>query len=322
MDETLANGFGGERSPRFYSVFSVIASFVLLSMGFTSLIYTLPLLDFVARSRREERMKVFLPSFLLVVGRSIYYSWGLENFLLWLVLDLYVPLSLLAAGFIWSIQRKGGIGTRLFWSMVPSALAALILGVVFFMYRALFDAFYLSMKDAFVSIMGGMLDSLGIVGDVDFLFTLMSIVVGVFTFPVILGASCVSIFYYENRRHSKETHWDDVVAALEFNTNTIWLLILFLFLFLLGRFMPMPLALSILFMSLVVSMILVYAIQGFAVLMAWIRNRGLGLRSPQLLFILFIVSFLIPGLNIIVLIGVPLLGILENFFDLKTRRKK
>ena len=35
------------------------------------------------------------------------------------------------------------------------------------------------------------------------------------------------------------------------------------------------------------------------------------------LIVLVIMSLLIPGINFIILLGVPLLGVLENFFDLK-----
>ena len=46
------------------------------------------------------------------------------------------------------------------------------------------------------------------------------------------------------------------------------------------------------------------------------------LKSTSLFFVLAFIGFIIPGLNIVVLLGVPILGILENFFDLKKRKEK
>ena len=303
------------------AVMSIAMSLVLLSLEFTSLIYTLPLMAFVATSRREDGVKVFLPTALILVLRSLYYSWGIENMGLWVAIDLYVPLSLLVAGFIWMIT-KGKLEKRLFLSLFPALLATILFGLLFFMDRALFDAFYNSMKDAFAAVMGNALSSLGIEADIDFLFLLVGVTVGVFVFPFITATACVSFFYYEVRRHSRETDFEDEIVSLELNTNTVWLLILFLALFMLGRFISMPLVLSMGFLSLSVTMLLVYSIQGFSVLMAWIKNSGVNLKSSSLFIMLLVISLVMPGLNIVVLFGLPIIGLIENFFDIKSRRKK
>lgn len=300
---------------------SIAMSLILLTLEFTSLIYTLPLLAFVAVSRREDGLKVFLPTALILLIRSIYNSWGLENMGLWVGIDLYVPLSLLVAGYIWTIS-KGRLEIRLFKSLLPSLLATILIGLVFFMDRALFDAFYQSMKDAFAAVMENAVAVLGIEADIDFLFLMVSVTVGVFAFPTIVAASCVSFFYYESRRRSRETALDDVVAGIELHPNTVWVLILALALFMLGRFVSMPLVLTIAFLSLVMTMLLVYSIQGFSVLMAWIKNGGVNMKSTTLFIILLMVGLVMPGLNIVVLIGLPVIGLIENFFNIKTRRKK
>ena len=300
---------------------SIAFSVVLLCLEVTSLIFTLPLLAFVATSRREDGLKVFLPAALILIIRSLYYGWGVENMGLWVCIDLYVPLSLLVAGYIWTIS-KGKLEKRLFLSLLPALLATILFGLVFFMDRALFDAFYNSMKDAFAAVMGNTLSSLGIEADIDFLFLMVGVTVGVFVFPFITATACVSFFYYEVRRHSRETDFEDKIASLELNTNTVWLLILFLALFMLGRFISMPLVLSMGFLSLSVTMLLVYSIQGFSVLMAWIKNSGVNLKSSSLFIILLVISLVMPGLNIVVLFGLPLIGLIENFFDIKSRRKK
>ena len=163
---------------------SVAFSVMLLLLEFTSLIFTLPLLAFVATSRREDGVKVFLPAALILILRSVYNSWGLENMGLWVSVDLYVPLSLLVAGYIWTIS-KGKLEKRLFLSLLPALLATILFGLVFFMDRALFDTFYSSMKDAFAVVMESTLATLGIEADIDFLFLMVSTTVGVFAFPSI-----------------------------------------------------------------------------------------------------------------------------------------
>ena len=300
---------------------SVAFSVMLLLLEFTSLIFTLPLLAFVATSRREDGVKVFLPAALILILRSVYNSWGLENMGLWVSVDLYVPLSLLVAGYIWTIS-KGKLEKRLFLSLLPALLATILLGLVFFMDRALFDTFYSSMKDAFAVVMESTLATLGIEADIDFLFLMVSTTVGVFAFPSITAAACVSFFFYEGRRHSRETEFDDVVASIELNINLVWVLILSLALLMSSRFISMPLVITMAFLSLVITMLLVYSIQGFSVLTAWIKNSGANMKSTTLFIVLLMIGLFMPGLNIVVLFGLPLLGLIENFFNIKTRRKK
>ena len=300
---------------------SVAFSVMLLLLEFTSLIFTLPLLAFVATSRREDGVKVFLPAALILILRSVYNSWGLENMGLWVSVDLYVPLSLLVAGYIWTIS-KGKLEKRLFLSLLPALLATILFGLVFFMDRALFDTFYSSMKDAFAVVMESTLATLGIEADIDFLFLMVSTTVGVFAFPSITAAACVSFFFYEGRRHSRETEFDDVVASIELNINLVWVLILSLALLMSSRFISMPLFITMAFLSLVITMLLVYSIQGFSVLTAWIKNSGANMKSTTLFIVLLMIGLFMPGLNIVVLFGLPLLGLIENFFNIKTRRKK
>ncbi|MDD6841724.1 MAG: hypothetical protein PUD65_10515 [Spirochaetales bacterium] len=266
-------------------------------------------------------MKVFLPAALILIIRSLYYGWGVENMGLWVCIDLYVPLSLLVAGYIWTIS-KGKLEKRLFLSLLPALLATILFGLVFFMDRALFDAFYSSMKDAFATVMESALATLGIEADIDFLFLMVSTTVGVFAFPTIAAAACVSFFFYEGKRHSRETSLDDVVASIELNTNLVWVLILSLALLMSSRFISMPLVFSMAFLSLALTMLLVYSIQGFSVLMAWIKNGGINMKSTTLFIVLLMLGLFMPGLNIVVLFGLPVLGLIENFFDIKTRRKK
>ena len=300
---------------------SVAFSVMLLLLEFTSLIFTLPLLAFVATSRREDGVKVFLPAALILILRSVYNSWGLENMGLWVSVDLYVPLSLLVAGYIWTIS-KGKLEKRLFLSLLPALLATILFGLVFFMDRALFDTFYSSMKDAFAVVMESTLATLGIEADIDFLFLMVSTTVGVFAFPSITAAACVSFFFYEGRRHSRETEFDDVVASIELNINLVWVLILSLALLMSSRFISMPLVITMAFLSLVITMLLVYSIQGFSVLTAWIKSSGANMKSTTLFVVLLMIGLFMPGLNIVVLFGLPLLGLIENFFNIKTRRKK
>ena len=144
----------------------------------------------------------------------------------------------------------------------------------------------------------------------------------VIMFPLVVGAICVTLFFFEGTLHSREGDWDEKLLAIEFGQRLIWLLILFLVVSLVSRLVSVPVVVFILSMSVTAALFIIYGVQGFSVLFSWLKRVNEGFRSTTLFFILLLVGLFIPGLNLIVLVGVPVLGILENFFDLKKRKKE
>ena len=97
----------------------------------------------------------------------------------------------------------------------------------------------------------------------------------------------------------------------------VWGFIVSLAIILLFHFVSAPIALEVIIINIGLLFGVLYSIQGFAVLFSWLRRSMDRLKSMSLFIVLFIVSTVIPGLNFIVLLGLPLLGLLESFFDLK-----
>ena len=90
-----------------------------------------------------------------------------------------------------------------------------------------------------------------------------------------------------------------------------WALVLLL------RFVSVPLLLEIAALNLATVWAVIYAIEGFSVIFAHIRKRWEHVRSMTVLILLIVIGLFVPGINLIVLIGLPLLGVFETFFDLK-----
>jgi hypothetical protein len=56
-----------------------------------------------------------------------------------------------------------------------------------------------------------------------------------------------------------------------------------------------------------------YAVQGMAIVMHFVRRKGLPISGGRLMMSLFLIAFLVPGLNILVVFLLPLLGVLETW---------
>ena len=60
-----------------------------------------------------------------------------------------------------------------------------------------------------------------------------------------------------------------------------------------------------------------YAVQGFSVLCYNMRKRGRRIRSFSFLMILLAIALFIPGINIVIVLALPLIGVLETFIELR-----
>lgn len=56
-----------------------------------------------------------------------------------------------------------------------------------------------------------------------------------------------------------------------------------------------------------------YAVQGMAIVMHFVRRKGLPISGGRLMMSLFLIAFLVPGLNVVVVFVLPLIGVLETW---------
>ena len=102
------------------SVLAVVVSFLLFYFGFGEFIFVFPLLLLASRYKKKVSALSILVEAVLVVSYSFFTRVdGLLGFLL-MCFELFIPLSLLAAGATWLATEKRGIGTRLFIALLPS----------------------------------------------------------------------------------------------------------------------------------------------------------------------------------------------------------
>ena len=235
-----------------------------------------------------------------------------------LLINLHSPLSLSAAGIMWLMMRgERRLLRRLMIALLPSLLLLLILAIFIFSDRALPSELYALYGNAFAALLGPVVSLLAPGLDIMIVVDLAIHLALDMIYPVLFAGICASLFIYESARHSRESRWEDDVMSFSFPQDAIWGFIASWALVLLLCFVSAPLLLGIAVMNLAGVWTLVYAIQGFTVVYARIRRRNRNVRSMTLFIILIAIGFLVPGINLIVLIGVPALGVLETFFDLK-----
>ena len=302
------------------AVLLIILSMIMSNIGVASLIAVVPLLFFSIRhGRRNASILVAVAFFinLVITGfRGGAFTAGKLGIAV-LLISMFIPLSLSAAGIMWLSTKGMGVLKRLFLTLLPSFIYSA--GSIAFVYsdRALLDSLSGVYENAFASLAGPVLSMVLPGVDMSLLAYVALLTVLSLSFPVLLCGICASCFIYETALHSRESGWEEKVMRLEYSPDAVWGLIISWALVLLFRFVSAPLLLEIAVMNVAGIWTVLYAVQGFSVVFARLRRRIMTMRSMTLLFIILVIGILVPGINLIVIIGLPLIGALESFFDLK-----
>ena len=310
------------RFPYRDAVITLVISAVMALSSFLTFFIAFPLLSFSSRHTRKESLIVFFLECVFITAHGFWEMYGSDYYLFMVLLDLYFPLSLSAAGIIWTCTRGKRVEGRLLLSFLPSVLMVVTAAVILCADRALFTDLYSAYEDAFVPYLENIFSNVGLSVDVETVFLVMISLASVIMFPLVVGATCVVLFISEHALHSREGDWDGKLAELEFSTGLIWPVIILLCIFLISHLISVPTVVYLLSMSFLTAFLILYGVQGFSVVLTWIRRGFPDFGSVKLFVILSLTGLVIPGLNIIVLLGLPMIGILENFFDLKKRKEK
>lgn len=300
---------------------SLFLSTLMYELNLSTFLFAAPLMIFAIRHKKNRSMVLFGLEALIVILVEVFTHFNSLNDsikLLALVFSLAIPLSLLAAGAIWLYTEKHTLLVRIILSLLPVCVISGLLLVFYAVDVTLFDGLYDYYKNAFATSLGELLGK--VLGDIDY-EVLFSIIASCFlslVLPFLTLAVCATSFIYETGLHSRESDWEDRVAGYEFPTDFVWTFIVSLALLLLFHFVSIvPLAVMVVIMNLTGLFTVLYSIQGFTVVYARLRRKMVNLKSMTLFIILFIVALVVPGINFIVIFGLPLLGLLESFFDLK-----
>lgn len=298
----------------------LLLSLVMAEVGLASLIAVTPLLFFSIRHGRIGASILIAGAFILelvIAGfRGGAFGAGKLGAAV-LMIEMFIPLSLSAAGIVWLSTKGMSVMKRLFMTLLPSLVLALACVAFFYSDRALLTDLQLLFEDAFAALVGPVLELILPGVDMSLIAYVALLSVVSLVLPVILCGICASCFIYETVLHSRESDWEEKVMCLEYNPDAVWGFIVSWALVLLLRFVSAPLLLEIAVLNVAGIWTVVYAVQGFSVVFARLRRRSAAMRSMTLLIIVIVLTVLLPGINFIILIGLPLIGVLESFFDLK-----
>ena len=297
---------------------AVVVSFFFFYLGFGEFIFVFPLLLLSTRFKKKvSALAILVEAFIVVFYTYLNRAEG-ELSLLLMLFELYIPLSLLAAGMTWLISEGKRIGIRLLLALLPSILFFIILYVFLEQEPALLDSFLILAEDVFEALLSPFINFGAMDGTlVSFIIETILLVIAFLIIPLVLCFVCATCFSFESVLHSRESDWEDRVARLELDGRAIWIFLALWVLVLLFRFISVPTIAVVALFNVTLSYTILYAVQGFSVLYYNMRKKGRKLKSYTLFLILLAIALFIPGINFIIVLGLPLIGVLETFIELR-----
>ena len=297
----------------------LLVSTVLARTGVAAFIFPAPLLLYaISHGRKSAALLIAVEMALLLVldlfGAGVP---GTRTDAAFFLIAMYIPLSLSAAGIMWLAAKGTRLLKRLFLTLLPAIVFLSAISAFIVSDRALpqilFEDFRNAFAVAFAQVFGGLFPSI----DIEMLSYIVIIGVLSFLFPAILCGICASAFIYESVKHSRESMWEEAVMRFSYPGDAVWGFIVSWALVLLLRFVSVPVAVPVIALNVAGIWTVLYAIQGFTVVFARVRKHSRNVRSMTVFIIVLFAGTLIPGINFIVVLGLPLIGVLETFFDLK-----
>lgn len=116
--------------------------------------------------------------------------------------------------------------------------------------------------------------------------------------------------------HKYDDQWQNDFANMKFPDSYVWVFLSTLALMLLCRWVGFPVWVKALIVNTALFMGLLYFVVGASILLALARKKSPAIRAGRIMFTLVLMCF-IPGLNALVLVGLPILGVLETWVNFR-----
>lgn len=303
-------------------LFLTVVSYALSRLLIGNLLFTIPLMVLAPKfsNRREALFPVGLVAALLVITEFFRAEGALsspEGRLL-LVIGMFIPIVLLVASAVWiALDDK-----RTFYRYLASSMFGIVASVVVVIWftrpNEALQRVDSAMFETFRTLLGGTtggtqpsLETPGVA--LEGLYRMSVMAIGAMLAPlcmVLVGFTSFMAMSYQARFDGsfnvRVSRWKVPEVTLWVFLGS-WTLVLLLILAK-ATYLYRALALQAALASSVL-----YAVQGMAIVVHVVLRKGIAVNTTRLFSTLFLLAFLIPGVNVLVVFVLPLLGVTETW---------
>lgn len=298
------------------------ASIVLSRLVIGNFLFTIPLLVLASRlsTPREALYPVGLVSLVLIITEVIKAKEALvsaEGRILF-VITLFMPVVLLAGAALWIAYSDRRLFQRYLIASSVGIIASLLLVIWLSRPSAAREKIDGLFLETFLALMGEAASPVGELA-ITKLYRAAVMTLGAMLAPMtmsLVGFTSFIALSWQARTQTQAfpvtvSRWQ-VPTALLWPFLGAWTVVLLLVLFdanYLSRALAMQVGLGI---------GVIYAVQGLSIIIFWLLKRGMQVRMSRVLLLLFVLIFVIPGVNLLVILALPILGVTENWFTYRS----
>lgn len=296
----------------------VAVSFVLYLIPLGNIIFIFPLLLLSKRYPKRTADTACVAVLVLVFLRNVYlYKDMLSESLTWafIAVSLYFPISLILSAGVWVNTGRGDTVRRICLSAVPSLVLFVLFGIWASCFPETASTVYTAFESSYTSLLTEVLPS-----DAEMLTALVPVILLMFislAVPAVMLNLCVVAFLFEAASHNFSSEFDTEVSHFRLDGWFIYLFLAMWALILVKNFVDFPTFLALLVNNLTFAVTLLYTMQGAAIIYFQARKKNISWRCTRFFALFFVILMLLPGVNMLAMIILPLLGVCETWLALR-----
>lgn len=303
-------------------ILAVVISFVMSNLGVGALVFTLPLLVLAKRTSRLKTDTACVAVLVLVLLKLVFTMRSVVPDALTLGLvgvNLFVPLSLILGALVWVNTTSEPLFRRILLMCVPPFVVFFLLEIWFSLDQEVALGVMEDYRNLYRELIGSLAGDSAERSDLVFQVFMYGILGCVVAFTCLLNianafVASVSGRIYDPAKDERIMYFR-VPAWFIYPFLLLWAVVLAI------GFVDVPVQLVISVLNLAVMSLMIYGMQGFAIVYFNLRRRMENLRSIRLFFVFAFLLFFFVGANLILWFGLPLVGVLENWVELRKRKQ-
>lgn len=294
-------------------------SFVLSRFMLGNFLFTIPLM--VLAPKISDRRYALVPVAAVALLTTIISLFQARGALgdpagrLLLGIGLFIPLVLLVASAVWIYLDDQRTMVRYLASAAFGVVASIGLVIWLSSGSASVAEVDAIMLETFSALFGQLDGNSGTLSarDLEMVYRMSVLVSGSILVPLTMGLVGFASFMAMSYLGRNDGDFTKRVSNWSIPYDNLWVFLGSWTVVLFMMILKAPYLGRALVMNVALGSCVLYAIQGMAIVMHFVRRKGLPISGGRLMISLFLIAFLVPGLNVLVVFLLPLLGVLETW---------
>ena len=233
---------------------------------------------------------------------------------------MFIPLSLVLCAVVWVNKDDAeSIFLRMACSFIPAVVLFAVYGIFFAVFSDLGSIISADYTEMISAMLTPFFSAAGI--DTGVLAYLVMLTILSLLLPFLFMNHFGIVYIYEAASHPESVEFEKRVMNFRIPEFFIYIFLSLWALVLLFYFVAVPQWVSIPVLGLAVVSMLFYFVQGFAIADYNIRIRKPGMTSFKLASWLLLILVIFQVVNLILVLGLSLAGVLENWVNLRKRKE-